>query len=31
MSGLSLRAIGSPSRDHLVAAARPDFMKVAPL
>jgi len=42
MSGLSLRAIGSPSWHgvpdplsakivHLIAAARPNFMKVAPL
>lgn len=43
MSGLSLHAIGYPSRHHgdpervspkivhLVAAARPNFMKVAPL
>jgi hypothetical protein len=42
MSGLSLRAIGNPSWHgvpdplsakivHLIAAARPNFMKVAPL
>ena len=42
MSGLSLRTIGYPARHgdpervspkivHLIAAARPNFMKVAPL